>query len=236
MHIVSDQTFDGFFNYRNKMVIYQLIPQGISCKPILEAFRKVERHRFVPNNVRGEAYQDRPLPIGENQTISQPYIVALMTECLEPLIGKERVLEIGTGSGYQTAILAELSGEVYTIERIDILSEKAKALLDEIGYRNIFYKTADGSLGWQEQAPFDRIIIAAATPQIPEPLIEQLKEGGKMVLPVGETGSSQVLTLVEKRNGNITTREICDCVFVPLIGQYGSKPSRLKVQGRKQHD
>ncbi len=197
------------------------MPRGIKDKRVLAAFEKIERHKFVPENLLPEAYADFPVPIGKNQTISQPYIVALMTENL-CLSGEEKILEIGTGSGYQTAILAELAGEVYSIERLDYLSNKAEATLKEIGYDNTRLKVGDGTLGWAEKAPFDRIIITAASPQIPLPLTEQLKENGKLILPLGEN-LGQVLTLVEKKKGKLESIRICGCVFVPLIGKHGYK-------------
>lgn len=208
-----------FDSLRKRMVEEQLIPRGISNNLVLSAFNKVQRHKFVPEDLRGSAYADYPVPIGEGQTISQPYIVALMTESLD-LKGEEKVLEIGTGSGYQAAILAEIAKEVYTIERFEDLSLKADSLLKELGYVNIKVKTGDGTLGWPEEAAFDRIIITAATPRIPLPLTEQLKEGGKIVLPLGER-FNQVLTLSEKKDGKFISTEICGCVFVPLIGKYG---------------
>ncbi len=201
------------------MVEEQLIPRGISNQRVLDVFYKVERHKFIPEEQRDNAYADFPIPIGAGQTISQPYIVALMTECLD-LSGTEKVLEIGTGSGYQTAILAQLSKEVYSIERFEALAKKAKLLLDELGYKNIKIKIGDGTLGWEEEAPFDKIIITAATHKAPSPLTEQLKEGGKLILPLGEM-LSQVLTLVEKKNNELYLQEICPCVFVPLVGKYG---------------
>lgn len=203
------------------MVDEQLISRGISDRRVLGAFLKIERHKFIPAELRTSAYADFPVPIGEGQTISQPYIVALMTECLG-LTGKEKVLEIGTGSGYQTAILAELAKEVYSIERLPGLTKKAEDILKELGYANIKIKCADGSLGWPEAAPFDRIIITAASPQIPLPLSEQLKENGRMLLPLGET-FSQVLTQIEKKDNKLSVVQVCACVFVPLVGKYGWK-------------
>jgi protein-L-isoaspartate(D-aspartate) O-methyltransferase len=206
---------------RKKMIGEQLIPRGITNPKVLDAFYKVERHKFVPGDLIASAYADFPLAIGEGQTISQPYIVALMTEYLD-LTGKERVLEIGTGSGYQTAILAQLSQRVYSVERIVNLAQKAKDLLSSLGYSNIEIMRGDGTLGWPEAAPFDRIIITAATAHIPEPLIEQLREGGRFILPLG--GSfGQALTLAEKENNKLNLRKICDCVFVPLVGKYSSQ-------------
>ena len=203
------------------MVEEQLIARGINDKRALEAFYKVERHKFIPEELRQSAYADFPVPIGEGQTISQPYIVALMTECLG-LNGEERVLEIGTGSGYQAAILAELAKEVYSVERFVALSEKAETILKEMGYTNIKLKVDDGTLGWPEFAPFDRIIITAASPRIPMPLTEQLKGDGKMVLPLGES-FSQVLTVAEKKKDKLESIQVCGCVFVPLVGKYGCK-------------
>lgn len=208
---------------RKSMVEDQLAQRGISNIPVLEAFNKVQRHRFVPSDKLEEAYTDHPLPIGNGQTISQPYIVALMTERLD-LTGKEKVLEIGTGSGYQTAILSELAKEVYTIERVADLSEKARELLKGLGYKNINYKVSDGTRGWEEKSPFDRIIITAYCPEVPAPLTRDLNESGKMVLPLGDS-FSQMLTLVEKINGKLYYQDICPCVFVPLVGAYGAKPA-----------
>lgn len=201
------------------MVEEQLIPRGIKDPRLLDTFRKVERHKFIPEELRSSAYADYPVPIGDGQTISQPYIVALMTECLE-LTGNEKVLEIGTGSGYQAAILAELAKEVCSIERFENLSRRAEAILKELGYVNIKIKVSDGTLGWEEEAPFDRIIITAASPRIPLPLTEQLKESGKLILPLGES-FSQVLTVVEKKKGKLESIAVCGCVFVPLVGKYG---------------
>jgi protein-L-isoaspartate(D-aspartate) O-methyltransferase len=206
---------------RKRMIDEQLIPRGIKDPRVLDAFYKVERHKFIPEELRTSAYADFPVPIGEGQTISQPYIVALMTECLE-LSGQEKVLEIGTGSGYQAAILAELAKEVYTVERFGSLTKRAESVLNELGYKNIKIKVDDGTLGWQECAPFERIIITAASPRIPLPLVEQLKETGKLILPLGES-FSQVLTLVEKVKGELISTQICGCVFVPLIGKYAYK-------------
>ena len=206
---------------RKRMVQEQLIPRGIHDSAVLAAFAKVERHCFVPDELRGSSYADHPLPIGESQTISQPYIVALMTECLE-LSGTEKVLEIGTGSGYQAAILAELAKEVYSIERHDALAKKAIDALKSFCYTNIHIKVADGTLGWPEEAPFDRIIVTAASPVVPGPLLEQLKDRGKLILPMGES-LSQVLTLIEKKGGNLEYTDICACVFVPLVGKYSMR-------------
>lgn len=204
---------------RKGMLSEQIIARGIKDQRVLDAFGKVERHKFIPQDLRVNAYADSPLPIGEGQTISQPFIAALMTESLN-LTGQEKVLEIGAGSGYQTAILAELSGELYSIERFENLAKKAKDLLNQLGYTNIKIRIGDGTLGWQEEAPFDRIIITAASPIIPLPLTEQLKEGGRLILPLGEN-LSQVLTLVEKRGGKLESTQVCACTFVPLVGKFG---------------
>ncbi len=204
---------------RNRMVKEQLISRGITDEKVLEAFRKVPRHKFISARHLASAYDDHPLPISEGQTISQPYIVALMSECLA-LTGNERILEIGAGSGYQAAILAELAGEVYTVERIPTLAEDAQQILKKLGYRNVNVKCGDGTLGWKEFSPYQGIIVTAGAPQIPEPLIEQLDEGGRIVIPLGES-FSQMLTLIEKKEGKIFQSSVCGCVFVPLIGKYG---------------
>ncbi len=200
------------------MVEEQLISRDIHNQDVLNAFYKVERHKFVPKDLEKNAYNDFPVSIGEGQTISQPYIAALMTESLD-LTQDDLVLEIGTGSGYQTAILAELVKEVYSIERFKNLAIAAKIILDSLGYKNIHTRIGDGTLGWQEEAPFDKIIITAAAPYIPLPIIEQLKENGKIILPLGEN-LGQVLTLGEKKNNTVEYRQICNCVFVPLIGKF----------------
>ncbi len=206
---------------RERMVAEQLIPRGISDPRVLEVFGKVERHRFVSEISRSSAYADHPLAIGEAQTISQPYMVALMTECLR-LSGKERVLEIGTGCGYQAAILAELCAQVYSVERFESLSVKAQSALCALGYNNVHTRVADGTLGWPEESPFDAIIVTAACPLVPPPLLEQLKDGGRLVLPLGER-YSQVLTVIENKNKQFVHTDICGCVFVPLVGKYGWK-------------
>jgi protein-L-isoaspartate(D-aspartate) O-methyltransferase len=211
---VYAEEVQDFKKLRERMVSYQIEERGVKDKGVLEAMRKVERHRFVPLVMQYLAYEDTPLPIGSGQTISQPYIVALMTEVLQ-LEGKEKVLEIGTGSGYQAAILAELAKEVYTIEILPELANSAEELLKELGYKNIKFKCADGSLGWPEFAPFDCIIVTCAPTQIPTPLIEQLAEGGKMVIPVG--GYYQELKLLLKVNGHIEEKGIIPVSFVPML-------------------
>jgi len=204
---------------RRRMVEEQIKPRGIKDQRVIDVFAKVERHKFIPEELRDSSYADHPIPIGEGQTISQPFIVALMTECLD-LKGSEKVLEIGTGSGYQTAILAELAKEVCTVERIHVLSDDAGQLLSELGYKNIKFKVSDGTLGWKEESPFDRIIITAAAPKIPLPVTEQLKEGGKLILPLADS-FGQMLTLVTKKNGQMVAENICPVIFVPLIGKHG---------------
>lgn len=206
---------------RDRMVIEQLKSRDIRDKKVLEVFSNIPRHAFVPENLKNDAYCDFPLSIGKGQTISQPYIVALMTQALR-LNGTEHVLEIGTGSGYQTAVLAELAAWVYSIERIPELAKQAKNTLDSLNYKNITVKVDDGTCGWEEFAPYDAIIATAGSPDICAPLVDQLKEGGVMVIPLG--GSfSQMLTLVEKKGHQILTKDICGCVFVPLLGRYGWK-------------
>jgi protein-L-isoaspartate(D-aspartate) O-methyltransferase len=206
---------------RESMVKNQLIPRGIRDTRVLTAMAKVPRHRFVDEALVGDAYGDRPLPIGNGQTISQPYIVALMTQAME-LTGSERTLEVGTGSGYQAAILAELCKEVYTIERIESLLLRAREILGELGYTNVFFKLFDGSIGWKEYAPFDAIIVTAAAPTIPQPLLDQLAEGGRLVIPVGKR-LSQELIKVTKKEGTYIRESLGGVLFVGLVGAYGWK-------------
>ena len=204
---------------RLNMVDVQLAHRGIKDKRVLDTIRKVTRHLFVPSELASVAYADQPLSIGESQTISQPYMVALMSECLR-LSGGEKILELGTGSGYQTAILAELGSFVYTIEKINTLSIGAQRTLEHLGYENIKFKVGDGTVGWAKNAPYDRIIVTAGAPKISKVLIDQLSEGGRMVIPVGNS-FSQELVVVSKINRKIKTENICGCMFVPLIGEYG---------------
>lgn len=206
---------------RDWMVESQLIPRGIRSARVLDAMRKVPRHLFMPAASRPSAYDDMALSIGEGQTISQPYMVAVMTELLD-LKGAEKVLEIGTGSGYQAAVLAELANEVYTIERVPALAGRAAAVLAGLGYGNVRVVVGDGTKGLEDKAPFDRIIITAAAPEIPAPLIAQLREGGIIVAPVGER-FSQVLVKNRKIKGVLTVEYHVPCVFVPLIGEHGWK-------------
>ncbi len=201
------------------MVQTQIVNRGVQDKRVIETFSRVPRHRFVDDAFIGQAYKDFPLPIGAEQTISQPYMVAAMTECLD-LKGKETVLEVGTGSGYQTAILAELADRVYTVERISELACRARERLEGLGYRNIAFRVGDGSLGWPEFAPFDRIMVTAGSPSLPMPLLDQLSDEGIMVIPVGG-GGVQRLNSVRKHKGHVTRKEFFDCVFVPLLGKEG---------------
>jgi protein-L-isoaspartate(D-aspartate) O-methyltransferase len=214
----------NFEAQRKRMVDAQLIPRGIRDPLVLEAMGKVAREEFVPKNLRERAYSDNALPIAENQTISQPYIVALMTQALE-LKGGEKVLEIGTGSGYQAAILAEIAGEVYTVERISALNDRAKEILSKLGYRNIHYKVVNGTLGWPERSPYDAIIVTAGAPKIPEPLMEQLAEGGRMVIPVGDS-LDQDLLKIRKVGGEPLTEDLGAVRFVRLVGEYGWEERR----------
>jgi protein-L-isoaspartate(D-aspartate) O-methyltransferase len=197
------------------MVNEQIIARGVRAESVIKAMQKVERHLFVPEQYRNFAYSDRPLPIGEGQTISQPYIVALMTELLD-LKKSDKVLEIGTGSGYQAAILAEICDSVYTIEIIPSLGKQAQALLRELGYHNIHCKIGDGYLGWPEHAPYDGIIVTCAPSKIPQPLKEQLAEGGRMVIPVGAT-YTQELVLVTKTKGKLIQKSVIPVRFVPML-------------------
>ena len=206
---------------RRRMVDDQIIGRGIKDERVLAAMRRVPRHEFLPEAIRGMAYADNALPIGEGQTMSQPYMVAIMTELLG-LTSTERVLEIGTGSGYQAAVLAELCIKVYTVERIKTIAEKARATLDRLGYQNVAIKVYDGTYGWKEMAPFDAIMVTAGAPEIPAPLVEQLKDGGRMVIPVGERFGQSLLKVVKIAEGTVTSRSI-PCVFVPLIGNHGWK-------------
>ncbi|MFQ5906762.1 MAG: protein-L-isoaspartate(D-aspartate) O-methyltransferase [bacterium] len=210
-----------FEGLRDRMVASQIEARGVKDRRVLEVMRKVPRHLFVEEALWERAYDDHPLPIGEGQTISQPYMVAIMTEVLE-LKGNEKVLEIGTGSGYQTAILAELAEQVFTIERIDKLLKMARRNLDMLGYANVVYRTGDGTIGWQDQAPFGAILVTAGAPDVPKYLFEQLAEGGRMVVPIGGM-HGQDLVVVKKKNGKPIKTSHFGCVFVPLIGKYGWK-------------
>src|SRR5438270_3412599 len=206
---------------RQKMVEQQLKPRGIHDERVLAAMVKVPREEFVPENLRAQSYSDNALPIGHDQTISQPFIVAFMTEQLR-LQPNDRVLEIGTGSGYQTAVLAELVKEVYTIEIIEPLAKNASARLARLDYNNAHVKVGDGFQGWPEVAPFDAIIVTCAPDKVPQPLTEQLKDGGRMLVPVG-SGIDQQLYLLEKKNGQLAQTAILPVRFVPMMGEAAKK-------------
>lgn len=212
-------TQDTFEKRREEMVRYQIEERGVRDIEVLNALRKVERHLFVPGEVKSYAYQDRPLPIGYGQTISQPYIVAFMTEILD-LEKQDKVLEIGTGSGYQTAILAEICDSVYTIEVVPELGNKAKYILKFLGYRGVKVKIGDGYQGWEKYEPFDAIIVTCSPTHVPEKLAEQLGEGGKMIIPVGER-YVQKLVLLEKKNGKLRHKDVLPVRFVPMVDEDG---------------
>jgi protein-L-isoaspartate(D-aspartate) O-methyltransferase len=214
-----DSTPDEFAAARREMVEAQIRRRGVTSQRVLEAMLSVPRHEFVPAEFRGEAYADKPLPIGEGQTISQPYMVAAMTEALE-LSGSERVLEIGTGSGYQAAVLSLLAREVISIESQTSLALDAQERLTDLGYANVHVHNGDGSSGFPEGAPYDAILVTAAAPEIPPVLAGQLREGGRLVIPVGSQGSQQ-LVQARKENGELKSRVLFDCQFVPLLGRYG---------------
>jgi protein-L-isoaspartate(D-aspartate) O-methyltransferase len=204
---------------RANMVATQLVPRGISDERVLAAMRKVPRHLFVGPGMESSAYGDFALPIGEGQTISQPYMVALMTQELR-LTGGEKVLEIGTGSGYQTAILARLADRIFSVERVEPLARRARKTLDDLGVSNVSIRVGDGTIGWKEFAPFDRIIVTAGAPEIPRSLLDQLADPGVMVIPVGSHGF-QELRIVSRQAGQTSAAAAGGCVFVPLVGKEG---------------
>ena len=209
----------NFVRARERMVEEQLVNRGISDLGVLAAVSKIERHRFVDEALQLRAYDDNPLPIGERQTISQPYMVGLMTQALE-LRGHERVLEIGTGCGYQTAVLAELVATVYTVERLAVLAAAARTTLEAVGYTNVVTRIGDGSLGWPEEGPFDAILVTAGTPQVPRPLVAQLGMGARLVFPIGEE-ELQTLVRIRKEEQGLQEEYFGDCRFVKLVGRYG---------------
>lgn len=206
-----------FSRQREEMIKFQIEARGIKDKKVLAAMKKVKRHLFVPSGLRNFAYYDQALPVGQGQTISQPYVVALMTELLL-LKGDERVLEIGTGSGYQAAILAEIAGEVYTIEILPVLAQSSERLLNQLGYKNIKVRCGDGYQGWPEQAPFDAIIVTCAPPNIPQALIDQLADGGRLVIPLSE--EVQELKVLIKKKNKIEIEDIIPVRFVPMVKGY----------------
>lgn len=210
----------NFDTARKKMVESQIITRGIHDRHVIEAMLKIPRHLFVEEAMAAQAYNDNPLPIGEKQTISQPYMVALMTELLQ-LKGKEKVLEIGTGSGYQAAVLAVLADHVYTMERIRPLALKARKALDSLGLLNVNIRIDDGTCGWEEEAPFDAILVTAGAPEIPEKLVAQLAVGGRLVIPVGNQLSQVLVRVVKQMDGTFTVEDSIGCRFVKLIGKYG---------------
>jgi protein-L-isoaspartate(D-aspartate) O-methyltransferase len=209
---------DGYAEMRWRMVEDQIISRGIRDSAVINAMLKIPRHEFVPPESRESAYNDNPISIGRGQTISQPYIVALMSEILKPAPGR-KILEVGTGSGYQTAILAETGAEVYTIEIIPEIAERTRRLLDGLGYTNIHFRIGDGYAGWEENAPYDGIMVTAAPGDVPQALISQLREGGRMVIPVG--GENQELLLIEKSETGVSYRKVTSVRFVPMTGEPG---------------
>lgn len=215
---------DRYEKQRKKMVDAQIRSRGVRDARVLRAMEKVPRHLFVDEGLIDQAYNDSPLPIGEKQTISQPYIVALMTEALE-LGGREKVLELGTGSGYQAAILAELADRVFTIERIASLAQRARRLLETLNYYNVAIRVGDGTYGWREESPFDAILVAAGAPSIPRTLVEQLAVGGRLVIPVGGRYTQNLvkLTRLSENPGDVRQEDLGGCRFVSLIGEHGWK-------------
>ncbi len=214
--------FNEYYSKRQQMVDTQLIPRGIHDIRVLNAMRKIPRHLFLDEALWPQAYEDHPLPIGEKQTISQPYIVALMTEALQ-LKGKEKILEIGTGSGYQTAILAELAEQVYTIERIPVIAKRARKTFDELKCTNIVITISDGTRGWQEHAPYDGIIVTAAAPRTPNPLFEQLEIGCKLVIPIGDEHFQDLMLYTKEGEDTHKEENYGGCRFVKLIGEHSWK-------------
>jgi protein-L-isoaspartate(D-aspartate) O-methyltransferase len=210
---------NDYFQARERMVEEQLVSRGINDPRVLRAMAKVPRHLFLESELWDHAYEDRPLPIAANQTISQPYIVALMLEALE-LKGAERVLEVGTGSGYAAAVLSELCAEVFSVEVVEELALKARILLSSLGYKNVSLLVGDGTLGWEEHSPYDGVVISAAAPCIPRPLVEQLKISGHLVFPMGEK-ELQTLVRIRKDRAGLREEYFGDCHFVKLTGRYG---------------
>ncbi len=209
---------DTFSAQREAMVAKQIERRGVKDPRVLAAMRKIPRHEFVPVDTRKNAYDDRPLPIGHGQTISQPYVVAFMTEVLA-LKSSEKVLEVGTGSGYQAAVLGELAKEVSSIEIVAPLAQRATAVLKKLGYDNVNVRVGDGYRGWREAAPFDAIIVTCAPDAVPQPLVDQLAEGGRMIIPVGPTGEAGHLVLLRKSHGKLNQRKILPVRFVPMTGE-----------------
>jgi protein-L-isoaspartate(D-aspartate) O-methyltransferase len=218
---MDDPEDTSFSEQRHQMVQWQLHARGVTDERVLAAILSVPRHLFVPPSRRGAAYEDSPLPIGEGQTISQPYMVARMTELLA-LTGSSRVLEIGTGSGYQAAVLAEIAAEVWTVERFANLADRARKVLEDLGYGRVHVVVGDGTLGWPEEAPYDGIIVTAAAPAVPPAMTDQLAPGGRLVIPVGSR-EVQWLRVVTRTEEGLRHRDVLECRFVPLIGEQGYK-------------
>lgn len=214
--------FNEYSSKRQKMVDLQLIPRGIKDSRVLAAMKKVPRHLFLDEALWPEAYEDHPVPIGEKQTISQPYIVAVMTEALN-LTGKEKILEIGTGSGYQAAVLAELAEQVFSIERLPSIAKRARRILDDLKYSNIVITIGDGTLGWKEHSPYDGIIVTAASPYPPKTLLEQLKVGGRLIIPIGDEFTQDLTLYVRESETDYSKESYGGCRFVKLIGEQGWK-------------
>lgn len=208
---------------RRRMVEQQIIARGVTDQRVLDAMLQVPRHLFIETGLQGHAYSDASLPIGEKQTISQPYMVAAMSAALE-LKGHERILEIGTGSGYQSAILAQLAKRVYSIERISLLAGRARKVLDQLCLSNVNIKVGDGTIGWRDQGPFDGILVAAGAPEVPSEYLEQLEVGGKLVLPVGDREQQILMRITRLENGSFKREQMMGCRFVPLIGAAGWQP------------
>jgi protein-L-isoaspartate(D-aspartate) O-methyltransferase len=207
---------------RERMVDEQIVPRGVTDRAVVAAMRKVPRHLFVDEGFRERAYGDHPLPIGEGQTISQPAIVAIMTQALR-LLGHEKVLEVGTGSGYQAAVLAEIVQRVFSVERLVGIHRRSRAVLDSLGYHTVMTRVSDGTWGWDDEAPFDAVIVTAGAPSVPERLTRQLAEGGRLVIPVGGS-ECQTLLRITRTGDTMTREELGGCVFVPLIGKDGWDP------------
>ncbi|MDP3940161.1 MAG: protein-L-isoaspartate(D-aspartate) O-methyltransferase [Deltaproteobacteria bacterium] len=210
----------SFEKQRLRMVESQIVARGIKDPRVIDAMKRVPRHLFTDEALRTRAYDDSPLPIGEKQTISQPYMVAVMSEALE-LTGTEAVLEVGTGSAYQTAVLSCLARQVFSIERLGIFVDRARKILESLDIKNVTLKTGDGSRGWRTKAPFDAILVTAGSPRVPQPLVEQLVPGGRLVIPVGDRANQALLRLRKSADGGTTTEELVGCRFVDLQGAFG---------------
>lgn len=211
---------NAYDSKRQYMVETQIAARGIKDKRVIDALRKIPRHLFLDEALWPQAYEDHAMPIGEKQTISQPYIVALMTEALQ-VTDRKKILEIGTGSGYQTAILAEIADQVYSIERIHSIAKRARKVFDKLQYRNVVITIGDGTSGWKEHSPYDGIIVTAASPNIPKPLLEQLVIGGRLVIPIGDESSQDLMVYTKEAKNDFTEENYGGCRFVKLVGEYG---------------